>query len=130
MHRDPDAVTALVASGHTPRVLVSLNPQLTPATCAMAKRTSESSFIDDGVSTLFHSLPIEVVVEILAFASLLSTKTALSICLVATWTNALGREGLYGLVVLSNTLHLYMFIDAVGYKSTIYRMQTPSTCQG
>ncbi len=91
----------------------------------MAKRTSESSFIDDGVSTLFHSLPIEVVVEILAFASLLSTKTALSICLVATWTNALGREGLYGLVVLSNTLHLYMFIDAVGYKSTIYRDADP-----
>lgn len=83
---------------------------------AKRKHSSKVNSGDTAVSTLFHSLPFEITVEILAYAALLSTKTALSISLVATWTKTLGYEGLYGIAVLSEISSLELFFNALGYE--------------
>ncbi|KLO10333.1 hypothetical protein SCHPADRAFT_524089 [Schizopora paradoxa] len=62
----------------------------------------------------FQSLPFEIIFEILAYAALHSTKTALSICRVATWTKDLGYEGLYGISVISTVEKLRRFFKVLG----------------
>lgn len=77
--------------------------------------SSKAAASNDDMEALPDSLPFEVIVEILALASRLSASTALSICLVATWTKALGLEGLYGVALLSNVTSLEMFFNTLGY---------------
>lgn len=76
---------------------------------------SSSSATSDAIPSKLSQLPIEIILEILAYAASSSQESAYDIALVASWTLPLARKAIYRTVVLTAKRTVDAFISTLAH---------------